>query len=63
MTEQELRDDEKFWDELDAELEVEAQAERKYIESLTDEEYYRQYVLPYQCVEEDTIYEQSIEVI
>lgn len=62
--EQQLLEDEKFWADLDAELEAEELREIDYINSLTVEEYYRQYILPNQLCEEDEVLgEPSIEVI
>lgn len=62
--EQQLLEDERFWAELDADLEAEELREIDYINSLTDEEYYRQYILPYQLYEQDEVLgEPSIEVI
>lgn len=59
-----MTEDEKFWDELDAELDAYDLAEWRYIDSLTDDEYYLQYVLPYQRSEEDeVIHEPSINLI
>lgn len=62
--EQQLLEDERFWADLDAELEAEQLREFDYINSLSDEEYYRQYILPFQQPEQDEVLgEPSIEVI
>lgn len=62
--EQQRLEDERFWADLDAELEAEELREIDYINSLSPDEYYRQYVLPNLLPEEDEVLgEPSIEVI
>lgn len=62
--EQQILEDEKFWAEMDAEFEAEQLWERNYINSLSEEEYYRQYVLPnVPPVQDEDLREPSIEVI
>lgn len=62
--EQQLLEDERFWADLDAELETDRLREFDYINTLTEEEYYKQYVLPNLLPEEDEVLgEPSIEVI
>lgn len=62
--EQQILEDERFWAKLDAELEAEELREINYINSLSADEYYRQYVLPDLLREEDEVLrEPSIEVI
>lgn len=62
--EQQLLEDEKFWADLDAEQELAELAEQDYVNSLSDEEYYMQYVLPTLLPEEnEMLQEPSINVI
>ena len=64
MTKSEYMTDEEFWDMVDRELAEEADKEYRRVIEMTDEEYYKEYVLRYQTPEEDEmIHERSIEVI
>ncbi|AEC53188.1 hypothetical protein SCRM01_242 [Synechococcus phage S-CRM01] len=59
-----MTEDEQFWFDLDAELEAYDRQTQDYVNSLSEEEFYRQFVLPYQQEEgEELLYEPSIAVI
>ena len=59
--------DEQFWIEMAAELQAEQEKYDAYVATLTEEEYYMQFVLPYQDEvkdeDEELTYETSIGVI